>query len=569
MLPTVSCPYCNAENPVQALFCQRCGQTLHMSESVETERSPSHSPLNQRYRIVQLLGKGGMGAVYKGEDLKFHGRAVAIKEMLQGHSDPLEAKMAISMFEQEARLLASLKHPNLPSIYDYFTENGRWYLVMDFIEGTTLSERLKKARGQALPVRDALDIGIQLAKVLGYLHSRPSPIIFRDLKPLNIMITPDENVYLIDFGIARLFKPGKTQDTVAYVSAGYAAPEQYGNAQTQTSPQSDIYSLGATLHQLLSGQNPADSPFSFKPLHVYNSQLPPALTGLVAQMINMDPAQRPASMAIVRQVLEQVQMQIRQGVLPPATLPASGKSGLLTQLPAFSAPASVPAPYAPVSAPPTPVRSEALPTQYSQPLYGQQGAPQTSPPAAYGRQPGYAAVPTYADSQPAMPLSPFPTGQVQQSRPGRLQTGKAVKAASPQQTELSPQAPGKAVGMGVLTAGVITGAAYLIPSLDTGTNAVLFLVGCLVLSGIITGRLTLARNMGFLAGAITGAVFDAVPAFVHYYTVPAYHAAHLNFYATPQFYLTLLLAMVMTGLVSLFGAWLATLTHPRYRKTKR
>ncbi|GAC1373858.1 MAG: hypothetical protein NVS2B12_13920 [Ktedonobacteraceae bacterium] len=282
-----------------------------------TGRLSLHYTLRQRYKIVALIGQGGMGAVYKAQDAQFGGRLIAVKEMRQSSLTPQEAAIAAEQFKQEANLLANLKHPNLPSIYDYFSEHGRWYLVMDFIEGMTLHARLNAAPGHVLPLAQTLDIGIQLAKVLGYLHSRPSPIIFRDLKPLNIMITPEDNIYLIDFGIARLFKPGQAQDTVAYVSQGYAAPEQFG--QAQTSPQSDIYSLGATLHQLLSGNNPSTNvpPFTFKPLTTYNPNIPPTLATLISTMLNIDPDRRPASMADIRQELERIQTTLKQSPLPP------------------------------------------------------------------------------------------------------------------------------------------------------------------------------------------------------------------------------------------------------------
>lgn len=312
-----------------------------------TGRIPPGQMLNQRYRIVKLVGQGGMGAVYKAEDLKFGGRVVAAKEMSQSNLSPQEAQEAAEQFKQEAQMLAGLKHPNLPSIYDYFGEGGRWYLVMDFIEGTTLEERINKASGNRLTIQETLDIGIQLAKVLGYLHNRPSPIIFRDLKPLNIMITPDDNVYLIDFGIARLFKPGKTKDTVSYVSAGYAAPEQYGRAQT--SPQSDIYSLGATLHQLLSGNDPSSNYplFTFKPLHSYNSNVPTALADLIANMVSTDPTQRPANMAMVRQELEKIQMQVKQGssYVPPTPKPTPPPSPNPYYTPPSPIPPPPPPPY--------------------------------------------------------------------------------------------------------------------------------------------------------------------------------------------------------------------------------
>ena len=134
---------------------------------------------------------------------------------------------------------------------------------MDFIEGQTLEDYLAKAPGEKLPLQEVLEIGIQLCKVLDYLHTRQPPIIFRDLKPANVMRAPDGHLYLIDFGIARLFKPGKKKDTIALGSPGYAAPEQHGRGQT--TERADIYSLGATLHQLLSGRDPSEKPFQFPP----------------------------------------------------------------------------------------------------------------------------------------------------------------------------------------------------------------------------------------------------------------------------------------------------------------
>ena len=239
--------------------------------------------------------------------------------MSQSGLDAPRVSETTEQFKQEANLLASLNHPNLPSIYDHFTENGRSYLVMDFVEGVTLERYASQAPGNIVPVLEVVNIGIQLAKVLNYLHTRPSPIIFRDLKPLNVMVTPDSNVYLIDFGIARLFKQGQTKDTVAYVSQGYAAPEQFMNAQT--TPQSDIYSLGATLHQLLSGSRPSSNVplFTFKPFR--SSPIPPPLATLVMRMLSIESTQRPASMVVVKQELEQIQQTLPQpDSSPPSTV---------------------------------------------------------------------------------------------------------------------------------------------------------------------------------------------------------------------------------------------------------
>jgi serine/threonine protein kinase len=263
--------------------------------------------LKQRYRIIGQIGKGGFGAVYKAMDTQFGNRFVAIKEMSQSGLSHQELIEATDAFKREALLLASLTHPNLPRIYDQFPDAGRWYLVMDFIEGQTLETRLNKvntgtAQSQGLPLQNVLAISIQLCTVLDYLHTRQPPIIFRDLKPANVMLTSGEHAYLIDFGIARHFKPGQARDTIAFGSPGYAAPEQYG--RVQTTPRSDIYSLGATLHHMLTGQDPSQTPFQFLPLPA--PLVPDRLRTLLMQMLEMDASKRPDSMVTVKQELQRI-----------------------------------------------------------------------------------------------------------------------------------------------------------------------------------------------------------------------------------------------------------------------
>jgi serine/threonine protein kinase len=256
--------------------------------------------LRQRYRLLQQIGSGGFGAVYKAEDQQLGNRVVAVKEMSARGLTPEETQEATEGFRREALLLARLSHPNLPRIHEQFEEDGRWYLVMDFIEGETLEDYLED-RGGSLPVKEALQLGLQLSGVLGYLHTRQPPIIFRDLKPGNVMITPDDNIYLIDFGIARLFKPGQTKDTMAFGSPGYAAPEQYGKAQT--TPRSDVFSLGALLHHMLTGTDPSDTPFRFKPLTMPR---PSGLSTLIERMVDIDAQKRPATMDDIHRDLERM-----------------------------------------------------------------------------------------------------------------------------------------------------------------------------------------------------------------------------------------------------------------------
>ncbi|MGH2507683.1 MAG: protein kinase domain-containing protein, partial [Ktedonobacteraceae bacterium] len=265
---------------------------------------PANYLLKQRYRIISQLGKGGFGAVYKALDMQFAKRIVAIKEMSQQNLGPQELVDATNSFRHEALLLSSLIHPNLPRIYEQFTDGGRWYLVMDFIEGETLEEYMFKVAGGKLSVDKVLSIGIQLCTVLEYLHNRQQPVIFRDLKPANIMLTSLGHIYLIDFGIARHFKPGQSKDTSALGSTGYAAPEQYG--KSQTTPRADIYSLGVTLHELLTGLNPVDSPFTFARLRLPQHAGHPELEHLVMHMLAVDMQRRPNNVTIVRQALETI-----------------------------------------------------------------------------------------------------------------------------------------------------------------------------------------------------------------------------------------------------------------------
>src|SRR3989454_2867457 len=251
------CNECGGSNPLQATHCFACNHALQStaaspffrahtasSNAAVLMREAPGSPLvpsyllHSRYSIVSQIGTGGFGAVYQARDTLFSNRLVAIKEMSQDGLSPQELAEATIAFEREAFLLTDLTHPNLPRIHDHFSEHGRSYVVMDFITGDTLEDYLDKVV-RRLPVEAALDIGIQLCTVLDYLHSHQPPIIFRDLKPANMIRTVDNHVYLIDFGIARHFKPGKAKDTIPLGSKGYAAPQQYGKAQT--TPPSHIY----------------------------------------------------------------------------------------------------------------------------------------------------------------------------------------------------------------------------------------------------------------------------------------------------------------------------------------
>ncbi len=272
-----------------------------------------HTLFRNRYFIMSKVGAGGFGSVYKARDIQNGDRLVAIKEVTLLGLHPQAMIEATTAFQREVSVLSQLDHPNLPRLYEYIQTPGHWYLVMDFIAGETLEQYQSKAPNGHLLLSEALDIGMQLCLVLDYLHSQQPPIVFRDLKPANIMRTPTGQLYLIDFGIARYFKPGQAKDTVALGSHGYAAPEQYGKAQT--TPRADIYSLGAVLHQLLTARDPSEAPFRFQPLRPKSHSEPGSLTTgmvdvlvnkletLITSMLAMDVNKRPPDVARVKQEL--------------------------------------------------------------------------------------------------------------------------------------------------------------------------------------------------------------------------------------------------------------------------
>ena len=275
-----------------------------------------HTLFRKRYFIISKVGADGFGSVYKATDLQNEDHLVAIKEVRLLGLHPQAMFEATTTFQREVSLLSQLDHPTLPHVYEHFQTPGHCYLVMDFIIGETLEEYQSKAPNRRLLLSEVLDIGLQLCTVLDYLHSQQPAIVFRDLKPANIMRTPTGRLFLIDFGIARCFKPGQVKDTVALGSIGYAAPEQYGKAQT--TPRADIYSLGAVLHQLLTTRDPSEAPFRFIPLRPKSPQshsdpgslstsmvdvLVNKLERLITNMLEMDANRRPFDVASVQREL--------------------------------------------------------------------------------------------------------------------------------------------------------------------------------------------------------------------------------------------------------------------------
>jgi serine/threonine protein kinase len=243
-----------------------------------------------------------MGAVYRAQDLRFKvEKIVAVKEMINQATDEEVQQTIVEGFEREANILATVSHPSIPTIYDYFTLGTRSYLVMEFIEGDNLEIKLQQRRA---PFNEEEVIGwaIALCDVLDYLHTHePEPIIFRDIKPANVMITRRNQVRLVDFGIAKTFQTGSKGTMIG--TEGYSPPEQY---RGEASPAVDIYALGATLHHLLTNQDPrTEPPFTFdeRPIRAANPEISTALEHIVNTALSYNPPDRFEDAAIMRKAL--------------------------------------------------------------------------------------------------------------------------------------------------------------------------------------------------------------------------------------------------------------------------
>jgi outer membrane protein assembly factor BamB/tRNA A-37 threonylcarbamoyl transferase component Bud32 len=307
---------------------RRTTRSLH-NQAGETGQLGQLQPgvtLQDRYLILGILGAGGMSSVYKGRDLHFPNvtKLVAVKEMINLAADPTMYEMVVRNFEREADLLATLSHPSIPRIYDYFTQESSSYLVMEFIEGKDL-EALLRDTDSFFPEEKIIGWSVELCDVLIYLHNhQPQPVVFRDMKPSNIMIDQHGHIRLIDFGIARVFQPGQKGTMIG--TEGYSPPEQY---RGEASPLGDIYALGATLHHLLTRRDPrAEPPFSFqeRPVRQINPAVSPELEALVTQALSYDPKDRFPNIEALRRSLMAVAKQTGVLISPAAAAGAAKRS---------------------------------------------------------------------------------------------------------------------------------------------------------------------------------------------------------------------------------------------------
>lgn len=256
------------------------------------------SLVDGKYKILNKVGQGGMSVVYLAMNEKAN-KQWAVKEVRKdGIKDFEVVKQGLVA---ETDILKKLSHPNLPSIIDVIDTDESFIIIMDYIQGNSLNKALEEFGAQ--PQENVISWAKQLCDVLGYLHSRTPPIIYRDMKPANIMLKPDGNVTLIDFGTAREYKEKNLADTTCLGTVGYAAPEQFGG-MGQTDARTDIYCLGATLYHLVTGKNPCEPPYEIKPIREVNPALSSGLERIILKCTQRDPDDRYQSAAELMYALE-------------------------------------------------------------------------------------------------------------------------------------------------------------------------------------------------------------------------------------------------------------------------
>ncbi len=280
----MKCPNseCGRANiPDGSVFCPDCNVYLVLDPG---------TLLDGRYKIINLLGSGGMGAVYKAQDTRFENKYIAVKEMVAPIHQEKTREYYIESFEREAKILQNLRHTYLPGVYDYFVEAGRFYMVTDFIDGKDLSRVLDELEEQdkELKIEEVISWGLQISEVLEYLHSRNPSVIHRDISPQNIILRKDGKVQLIDFGIASLSSVEDKKTKTGIGKMGYMSPEQFSG---KPEPRSDMYSLAATMHHLLTREKPVY--FSFEPVNqLRKDDFPPELQAVLDKALKDNPEDR-------------------------------------------------------------------------------------------------------------------------------------------------------------------------------------------------------------------------------------------------------------------------------------
>lgn len=298
------------------------------SGDASTPQLSSGITLVNRYVVQEVIGVGGMGSVYRARDLHFPNvvKLVAVKEMINRAPDAAMRKTIVQNFEREANILATLNHPSIPRIYDYFTESERSYLVIEFINGKDMEAVISDTQG-FIPEEQVLGWAIDLCDVISFLHGhKPDPIIFRDMKPSNVMVNQQSKIILVDFGIAKTFQAGQRGTMIG--TEGYSPPEQYRGEAT---PLADIYALGATLHHALTRRDPRlEPPFSFaeRPIRKINPAVTEEMENVIDTALQYNPEDRYQSAEDMKEALQnagrKTGMLHRVPNLVTSTVPSSG-----------------------------------------------------------------------------------------------------------------------------------------------------------------------------------------------------------------------------------------------------
>ncbi|HHX64749.1 MAG TPA: protein kinase, partial [Chloroflexi bacterium] len=329
------CPSCGQQTRAQSRFCPNCGRPL------DGRLAPGTLLGKGDYRIVRSISKGGMGAVYLAEDRRAFDRLCIVKQMLDYYdpTDPEERRRAEERFQEEGRTLAALSHPGIPRIYAFLSENGRYYIVMEYVQGenlesfvTHLDETGRVVTNKRLPREEVVRYTIQACRILEYLHNRPRPVVHQDIKPANLILESQlGEVRLVDFGTARAEIPpganlGDGTKSSIYGTDGYAPPEQY---RGQPVPRSDVFALAATVYHLLTDDDPREHPFKWPKLNT----LPREIAVALERALRESPDQR-ISARELRQALEALSTPNR--TLEAFTFPGGTQIRTVGSLPALA-----------------------------------------------------------------------------------------------------------------------------------------------------------------------------------------------------------------------------------------
>ncbi len=307
----------------------------------EEHRLKAGDIVDGKYEILNKIGQGGFSTVYLAQD-RLTRKCWAVKELLKDRSGNFE--VVWESFQTELDIIRRLNHPTIPTVIDVIESPDSFILVMDYVEGTSMQRILD--RDGTVPEEQILQIAKQLCDVLHYLHSLSSPIIYRDMKPANVMLQPDGSVKIIDFGTARVYKNAAIEDTTCLGTRGYAAPEQYGG-MGQTDARTDVYSLGVTLYHLVTGKSPAEPPYEILPIRQIDPSLSAGLETIILKCTQKDPADRYQSMTEMLKDLENVDKLGKKSFFKPlrekkATPAKATPSKVTPSKAAFAIPGKIP-----------------------------------------------------------------------------------------------------------------------------------------------------------------------------------------------------------------------------------